>query len=65
MHKDFRENKSGCYDPTAYKAIMRNDEERRKFHKALNALYKVCDSHGFIFEERIILKDKKTGKVWK
>ena len=39
MHKDFRENKSGCYDPTAYKAIMRNDEERRKFHKALNAFY--------------------------
>lgn len=64
MNREFK-NKSGCSDPTAYTAIKRNDIESRNFHRALNALYKVCDKYGFYFDERVVLKDKKTGKVWR
>lgn len=64
MNRDKR-NQSGANDPTAYKAISNTDMDLRRFRKALNALYNVCDKYGFYFDERVVLKDKKTGKIWR
>jgi hypothetical protein len=61
-------NASGCKDLTAYEAIEkveqdRKDEERIK--KLLATIFYVCDLAGFHIEERIVLKDKRTGKVYR
>lgn len=62
-NNDFRKNASGYSDPTAYKAITSADAER--FHKLLNTIFTICELSGFHLEERIVLKDTQTGKVWR
>jgi hypothetical protein len=57
-------NGSGCKDLTAYEAI-RNVESEDRFNKLLKTIFNICDLAGFHVEERIVLKDKKTGKVWR
>lgn len=52
-------------DPTAYAAIKRVDKDEEKFHKLLHAIFSLCDLAGFQIEGRIILTDKKTGRIWR
>ena len=58
-------NGSGCYDPTACTAIGKVDKERAKLTKVMDVIHNVCDLAGFKIEGRIVLVDKKTGKVWR
>lgn len=61
-------NKSGCPDPTAFEAIERaskTDDAERRYKKLIATVFYLCDLAGFHLEERIVLKDKKTGKVWR
>lgn len=62
-----KRNKSACLDKTAYEAIRRADVEYEhdRLHKMLYLLHKVCELNDFHIEERVVLKDKRTGKVWK
>lgn len=65
--KDPRRNASGYMDPTAYEAI-RNvewEEAEERFKKLLSTIFYICDLAGFRIEGRIVLQDKKTGKVWR
>ena len=62
--KELRKNGSGYNDPTAYKAI-KNIEESDRFHKLLNTLFGICDLAGFDIEERIVLRDRETGRIWR
>ena len=63
---DIRRNGSGYYDPTAWKAISKvNKDEEERFHKLLYALFDICELSGFRIEGRVVLKDLKTGKVWR
>ena len=61
-------NASGCKDLTAYIAI-KNIETESKSKKRLKSLmreiFTACDAYGFHLEERVVLKDKKTGKIWR
>lgn len=57
-------NGSGCKDLTAYEAI-RNIENGERFNKLLNTIFDICELAGFSVENRIVLKDKRTGKVWR
>lgn len=41
----------------------RKDYER--FYNLLNTIFYICNLAGFHVEGRIVLTDKKTGKVWK
>lgn len=43
--------------------IEMKDSDR--FFKLLNAIFDICKVAGFHVEERIILKDMKTGKIWR
>lgn len=61
---DLRRNGSGCLDPTAYDAIINIDAEAR-YKKLLSTIFYICDLAGFHIEERMVIKDKKTGKVWR
>ena len=65
MGNDLRKNQSGYSDPTAYEAIVKTDKELERLHKVIHTIRYICELAGFTLEERIILKDKKTGKVWR
>lgn len=58
-------NGSGCVDPTAYKAIKQMDYEYDRLQKVLKAIFAICDAADFHVEERIVLKDEKTGRIWR
>lgn len=66
--KDPRRNASGYLDLTAYEAIQNVEHEREseeRFRKLLGHIFYVCELAGFHLEERIVVKDVKTGKVWR
>ena len=67
MHKgdDLKRNASGYYDPTAYEAIKKVDEEDEKFHKLLHTIFYICKLAGFEIEGRIVLTDIETGRTWR
>ena len=67
--RDPRYNASGCKDLTAYEALKNIEREERekeaKVKRLLTVLFYIVDLAGFHVEGRIVLKDKKTGKVWR
>ena len=64
MLDDLR-NGSGFFDPTAYEAIRKADleAELNRLHKLLEAINMICDIADFRIEERIVVRDKRTGKT--
>lgn len=60
-------NASGCYDPTAYKAIKNvdGDNNDERFHKLLHSIFDICELSDFRIEGRIVLVDKRSGKVYR
>lgn len=52
-------------DPTAYLAIKHTEDENVKFQKLLDTIFNICELSGFHIEGRIVIKSKKTGRVWK
>lgn len=56
-------------DPTANKAITKVDLERMdeedRFRNLLDTVYYISDLAGFDIQEKIVLCDRRTGKVWK
>lgn len=63
-----RRNGEGYPDPTAYEAIKRaeaeHERERERFLKLVGCILRICELSGFHLEERLVLRDKCTGKVW-
>ena len=57
-------NASGCKDLTTYEAL-KNIEREEQIKKLLATIFYICDLAGFHIEGRIVLRDKKTGKVWR
>lgn len=62
-------NKEGFADPTAYNALNRVAQEEAALKSKVNFLIKVlkfiADGAGFDVINRIELKDRKTGKLFK
>ncbi len=61
-------NASGCKDLTAYQAIRNIELEKKaeaRYRKLLATIFSICELAGFHLEDRIVLKDTKTGKVWR
>lgn len=63
--RDIRRNASGYVDPTAYEAIKNIEAENERFQKLLNAIFAICELSGYHVEERIVIKDKRTGKIYR
>lgn len=59
-----RQNAEGYSDPTAYEAL-KNIEREERFYKLLHTLFYLCELADFEVEGRIVLVDKKTGRVWR
>lgn len=61
-----RKNAEGYSDPTAYEALRNiESKEDERFHKLLYAIFDICELAGFEIEGRIVLVDKKSGRVWR
>ena len=43
----------------------KSDEERERHRKMVGAILRMCELAGYSMESRIVLKDMKTGKIWK
>lgn len=67
MGSDPKRNAEGYLDLTAYEALKHIDEDDdiHRFHVLLHNIFHLCEIAGFQIEGRIILKDKKTGHVWR
>ena len=63
--RELKRNASGYIDPTAYEAIKNVEAENERFQKLLTAIFAICELAGFHIEERIVIRDKRTGKVWR
>ena len=66
---DPRKNAEGYNDPTAYEGLKPIIEEENALYREMYSLIKVLkyiiDKSGFELVNRIEIKDKKTGKVFK
>lgn len=63
---DPKRNEHGYPDPTAYEAIKKmTDDEDERFHKLLYSIRNICDLAGYDLGERIILVDRRNGRVWR
>lgn len=64
-----RNNSEGYPDPTAYEAIRRiTEEEKLQFRRVtelVSVLKYIVDKAGFEMTNRVVLRDKKTGKEYK
>lgn len=64
-------NGEGYSDPTASEAIHNVTQEKPEdleyihFKKLLDTIFNICDLAGFHVEGRIVLKNKKTGRIWR
>lgn len=63
---DLKYNGSRYLDLTAYDVIKKIEaEELDRFNKLLAIIKGTCEIAGFKIENRIVLRDERTGKVWK
>lgn len=67
-------NSEGYHDPTACEAIRKVDADRKqkrkskdllRFEQLLNVIFNVCELSGYHLECRIVVRDKKTGRIWR
>jgi hypothetical protein len=64
---ELRCNGEGYADPTAYEAIKRTDHddpERARFLRVVGCILRICELAGYRLEEKLVLRDQRTGKVW-
>ena len=61
---DIRKNAEGYSDPTAYQVLKREQEEER-FKRLMATIFYICENAGSHIEERIVIKDKRTGRIWR
>ena len=64
MNHNPKKNSEGYSDPTTY-AALKNIEEGERVVKLIRTLTYICGLAGYTVESRIVLRDKRTGKVWK
>lgn len=60
-----RKNSEGYSDPTVYNALKNISKEEERFHKLLYLIFDICELAGFELKDRIILEDKRTGRIWR
>ena len=65
-------NESGCPDPTTYQ-VMKNIQKEERYnnlvddnaHKVVTAIKNILDVTGFELVERVQIRHKKSGKIYK
>ncbi len=57
--------RSAYSDPTAYQAMLNLEIEELRFKKLLRSIKDMCDLADFEIEDRVVLIDKRSGRVWR
>lgn len=65
LKDNMKKNGSGYSDPTAYKAICKSDKDQERFDKFLRTVFAMAELAGFHIEERLVVTDKRTGRIWR
>ena len=65
QNNDLKRNAAGYADPTAYEAIKNINEKEKRVSQIVRIIKMIADIAGFEIEERIILRDKTTGEIWR
>lgn len=55
----------GTIEHNTQKTTEESDYEQRRVNSLLHVIFKICELSGYWVEERIVLKDRKTGKIWR
>lgn len=64
-NNDLMKNGSGYVDPTAYEAIKNTERDAERFDRYLHTMFMLSELAGYHIEERIVVKDLRTGKVYR
>lgn len=65
MSRKDRKNSEGYSDPTAYEALRNLNREEDRYRKLCRTILNICELAGFSIQGKIVLVDKKTGRVWR
>ena len=65
MNENDYKNSEGYSAPTAGAAIRNVDQEYERFKLLVDTLHKITKLAGFHIEERVVLKDRRTGRIWR
>ena len=63
--RDIKYNKEGYLNPTAYKVLKKDQREEERFKRLMATIFYICENAGFHIEERIVIRDKRTGRIWR
>lgn len=63
--KDIKRNKDGYSDPTPYAVMKKEQRDEERFQRLLATIFYICENAGFHIEERLAIKDLKTGKIYR
>ena len=64
MKPDLYLNASGVRDPVAAKAIREADRQPDNVENAIRRMKTIAGWHDCEVVNRIVLRDKKTGRIW-
>ncbi len=66
-HYNPKKNHEGYDDPTTFAAMQKvdNDPEQKELNCLIKMITKIAFYAGYSIENRLILKNKKTGKIWR
>ena len=53
------------YDSDVWANMSDEEREEVRLKRLVKTLYYICDLAGFHVEERFVLRDKYSGKVWR
>ncbi len=59
------ENGSGIYDPTATEVIENESKRNKEIHDTINQIKNILNDKDLVLVERIVIKDKRTKKVYR
>lgn len=62
---ELKRNGSGYVDPTAEKAIKSVIAQNKKLTTVIKTIRAVAQLAGYEIEGRIVLRDKKSGEIWR
>ncbi|GMG96830.1 hypothetical protein [Tepidimicrobium xylanilyticum] len=59
------ENQSGVYDPTVTEIIKNESKRNKEIHDTINQIKNILKEKDLILIERIVIKDKRTKKIYR
>lgn len=67
--KKYRErmdrNSEGYHDPTPYYSLKKERLDEERFKRLMATIFYICENAGFHIEERIVIRDNRTGKIYR